>query len=449
MVSGIKYFKIKQWKITPLLILAHVCFMLGAFFLLRHYGFTHHDPNAGNISIWDAGILARIRESGYCYIPDKQLWNTGMFPLFPYIWRWTTLGAPAISALNYLVMLGAFWWLTKTFPFPPLLQLWLLSIPSMLFFYLPYSEAFFFLSATLIVAGVAKDKPILLSIGIFLAMLSRGTGLFFIPIVILMEWAEDFSFRKEVLIRVARKSFLPVMAVLLGIATIAIIQYRQTGYAFSFFVVQTSGTGKHLHGLNFPLTTWYQCENLWEDGLAAVIGILVSLILLFTIWGPSEKSTNEKPLMWDSKVVRFSMIYLAVQVWYVILNAPIDAGTGCTSIMSLGRYVFCNPFWMIFALAVASRPKSHSSTTVLSLFVIFLVICLMGAKSFFRDNLFWGQFFDPAFAYHLGMLLLVFPLFFANRPKTSNYLLLASYILMVVMQLILFDSFISTIVWVG
>lgn len=117
--------------------------------------------------------------------------------------------------------------------------------------------------------------------------------------------------------------------------------------------------------------------------------------------------------------------------------------------MSLGRYVFCNPFWMIFALAVASRPKSQTSSSIFSLIVIFLVLCLMGLKSFFRDNVFWGQFFDPALVYHLGMLLLTLPLFFANRPRVSNYLFVAGYLIFVFMQLVLFDSFISITIWVG
>jgi hypothetical protein len=439
---------LQQKFLTPGIFLIHIIIMVTGFYLLHHFGYLLSQPDASNIATWDAGILASVRDKGYFFHPEGPPWNTGMFPLFPYIWKWTTLGAPGICVLNYLVMLAAFWWLIKTYRFPPLLQLWLLAVPSMLFFFLPYSEAFFFLSATMIIAGVEKDNRWLMAAGIYFAMLSRGTGLFFIPIVIAMEWMPDFSFGKEVLIHVARRSFIPIMGVVLAIATIAIIQYAQTGYAFSFFTVQTAGTGKHLHGLFLPLTTWRQSENLWADGLAAVAGILSTVILFFTVWGKPDEHEKGKPVMWTTKVVRFSMLYLAIQVWYVIFNAPRDNGTGCTSIMSLGRYVFCTPFWMIFALAVASRPKSHSVTLIVSLVCTFFVICIMGVHAYFRDNPFWVQFSDPAFVYHAFMLLLTLPLFLANRPRISIFFLLAGYLVGVFMQLVLFNEF-TTGNWVG
>jgi hypothetical protein len=441
---------IKEKYITPGIFFIHTLIMIAAFFLLHQFGYLLSTPTANNIATWDAGIFATIRDKGYFFHPEGPPWNTGMFPLFPYTWKWSMLGAPGICMLNYLVMLGAFWWLTKTYRFPPLLQFWLLAVPSMLFFFLPYSEAFFFLSATMIIAGVEKDNRWLMSAGIYFAMLSRGTGLFFIPIVIAMEWMPDFSFRKEILIHVARRSFLPVMSVALAIATIAIIQYVQTGYAFSFFSVQTIGTGKHLHGLFLPLTTWYQVQNLWADGLAAVAGILSTVILFFTVWGKPDEYEKGKPLTWTTKVVRFSMMYLAIQVWYVIFNAPVHAGTGCTSIMSLGRYVFCNPFWMIFALAIVNRPKLSSPILIISMVCVFLVICLMGARTFFSDDpySFWTQFSDPPFAYHVCMLLLTLPVFFANRSRVAGYLLGAGYLAGIIMQLVLFDAFTSGN-WVG
>jgi hypothetical protein len=434
--------------ITPGIFLLHISIMLLGFYLLHRFGILLHMPNSNNIATWDAGILATIRDQGYFFNPAGPPWNTGMFPLFPYVWRWTMLGAPGICVLNFIIMLSSFWWLIKTYRFPPMLQLWLLAVPSMIFFYLPYSEAFFFLSATMIIAGVEKDNRWLMAAGIYLAMLSRGTGLFFIPIVIALEWAQDFSFRKEVLINVARKSFLPVSAVFLGLATIALMQYIQTGYPLAFLHVQTVGTGKAWHGLHFPVTTWYQAENLWADGSAALVGFAASFLMLFTVGGKPDENVKDKPITWNTRVVRFSMMYLAIQVWYVLFNAPIHEASGSVSIMSLGRYVFCTPFWMIFALAIASRPKLGTPAMIISIFVTFLLICLMGVKAYFRDNPFWAEFDDPAFVYHVCMLLLTLPLFFANRSRVANYFLIAGYLIGAYMQLVSYDMFLSGL-WVG
>lgn len=438
-----------KFKITPpVIFLIHFGIMLFAFYLLHHFNVLLHYPNADNLPLWDAGILATIRDHGYIYHPENMQWNTGMFPLFPYIWRWTGLGAVGISILNYLVMLSAFWWLIKTYRFPPMLQLYLLSVPSMLFFFLPYSEAFFFLSATMIIAGVERENRWLMASGIYLAMLSRGTGLFFIPIAVLIEWMQDFSFRKEVLIRVIKKSFLPILAVVLAIATISIIQYVQTGYAFSFYEVQTTHTNKHWHGLHFPLTTWYQAENLWHDGLAALVGLGSGIILLFAGWGPLEQRKPGDPFTWNTKVVRFSLMYLTVQVWYVIFNAQIHEPSGSVVIMSMGRYIFCTPFWMIFALAIVSRPVWNSTALIFTMIIAFGIICLMGIEIYFSDNHWWAQWDRPGLLYHFGMLVLTFPLFFANRKRVGPYFLLLGYLVGVFLQLVLFDSFMDGL-WVG
>jgi hypothetical protein len=445
--TAAKYFRNEPGLVTFLVIVMHIAITGTAYFILYHYGIFKKYPDADNIAKWDAGILATIRNNGYFFQPGGP-WNTGMFPLFPYIWRWTQLGAVGISILNYIIMLASFWWLAKTFRFPPLLQFWLLAIPSMLFFYLPYSEAFFFLSTTLILAGVHKNNSWMTALGIYLAMLSRGTGLFFIPLVILLEWMEDFNFRKETLIAVAKKSFLPVMAVVAGIATIAIIQWMQTGYAFSFLYVQTTGTGKHFHSLRLPIVTWYQVQNLWMDGMAAVTGLFITLMLLFTLNGKPDKFEAGQPVTWTTRVVRFSMLYIVIQVWYVLLNAPIYIPTNSVSVMSLGRYVFCNPFWMIFAYAVATRPRINTLAFIFSLFIVFLLICLMGARRFFEENSFWGQFSDPAFFYRVSMLLLALPLFFANRTKASPFFFIAGYLFLLYIQFVLLNAFIGKD-WVG
>ncbi|CAN5897854.1 hypothetical protein BH11BAC7_BH11BAC7_31010 [soil metagenome] len=154
------------------------------------------------------------------------------------------------------------------------------------------------------------------------------------------------------------------------------------------------------------------------------------------------------PVTWNSKVVRFSIMYLAVQVWYVIFNGQIHEASGSVAIMSMGRYIFCTPFWMIFALAIATRPVWNTTALLFTMIIAFGFICLMGVEIYFSDNHWWAQWDRPGLLYHLGMLVLTLPLFFANRWRLAPYFLLFGYLAGVFLQLVLFDSFTGGL-WVG
>ena len=88
---------------------------------------------------WDADHYNFIKEKGY------QDFRLAFFPLFPIIWRFLDVGVYAIILINSLIFFISFYILIKNLEIKGVKEILMyLSIPSFVFFYLPYSESIFF-----------------------------------------------------------------------------------------------------------------------------------------------------------------------------------------------------------------------------------------------------------------------------------------------------------------
>jgi hypothetical protein len=92
-----------------------------------------------NFLNWDANHYNFIKEKGY------QDFRLAFFPLFPIIWRFLDVGVYAIILINSLIFFTSFYILIKHLEIKGVKEILMyLSIPSFIFFYLPYSESIFF-----------------------------------------------------------------------------------------------------------------------------------------------------------------------------------------------------------------------------------------------------------------------------------------------------------------
>src|SRR5690606_31502392 len=101
---------------------------------------------------WDAEHYHWIRNKGY------EGFRVAFFPLFPFIWKLIPIGAIGVSVLNGCVFLVSFYFLIRQLGSSWKEVIVYLSIPGCIFFFLPYSEALFFLCSTLILIGLRKNK---------------------------------------------------------------------------------------------------------------------------------------------------------------------------------------------------------------------------------------------------------------------------------------------------
>jgi len=171
----------------------HVFILVALFIFLYFIGFLNVVPHGNNLVQWDGGWYKNVHDNGYNYFPDKQS-NSGFFPLFPYMWKFLGVGNAGIAIFNAIAFLIAFLLLAYFFDIKRRNIFLLLSVPSLFFCYIPYSESLFFLSSSLFLIGLHKSNKFLIIAGLFFASTCRAASMFFVPAIFMMEFLSlDFS----------------------------------------------------------------------------------------------------------------------------------------------------------------------------------------------------------------------------------------------------------------
>ncbi len=272
---------------------------------------------------WDADHYNFIKEKGY------QDFRLAFFPLFPLIWRFLDVGVYAIILINSLIFFISFYLLIKSLEIKEVKEILMyLSIPSFVFFYLPYSESIFFLCSLIIILGLKSNKNYLVYIGLFLSILSRPAFTVFIPALIITQLINK---NKE---KISLTIGLYLIVSILGIISVGIIQFYDSGEWFKFFSEQKNW-GNHLQIPKLPLTSWAGGFIVRTDGFAFLIGVLsgsfLSALILKLKWVKDTVPPKE---------VIFSLAYLGGITIAVLLFRG-------GSLFSLNRFVFATPFIII------------------------------------------------------------------------------------------------------
>lgn len=273
---------------------------------------------------WDAQHYFFIKENGY------QGFRVAFFPLFPFAWKLIGVSPFIISLLNGSLFIFFASILATAFPIAGKKYFFLaLTFPSIIFMFLPYSEAFFFLASTLLLVGLHKKNERLILAGFFLCSLARPVTYIFIPAIFIMEILTA-SNHKELL----RKISLYSCVVIGGLLLTMLIQHQYTGKWFSFFEAQ-QGWGNYFRFPEIPLNSWAGDNIVRLDATALLIGF-ISLITII-IW--LKKYLQTKSII-PSKAIVFSALYLAGISMFVLF---FRGGW----LFSLNRFVFATPFFMV------------------------------------------------------------------------------------------------------
>ena len=276
-----------------------------------------------NFLNWDANHYNFIKEKGY---KDFRL---AFFPLFPIIWRFLDVGVYTIILINSLIFFISFYLLLKNLEIKKVKEILMyLSIPSFVFFYLPYSESIFFLCSLIIILGLKNNKNYLVYIGLFLSILCRPAFTVFIPALIIMQLLNR---NKE---KISLTIGFYLLVSILGIISVGIIQFYDSGEWFKFFSEQKNW-GNHLQIPKLPLTSWAGGFIVRTDGFAFLIGVLSGSFLTALILKLKWVKDAVLP-----KEVIFSLAYLGGITIAVLLFRG-------GSLFSLNRFVFATPFIIV------------------------------------------------------------------------------------------------------
>jgi len=137
----------------------------------------------------------------YMGMPDiitglKTMVITGLELLFSRFSQWYGKDCQLdnrIVFFNSILFLISFYFLIRTLETSTLETILYLSIPSFIFFYLPFTESIFFASSTLLLFGLKNKKIHFVVTGLLLCTLSRPAFIIFIPALIITELLSEKS----------------------------------------------------------------------------------------------------------------------------------------------------------------------------------------------------------------------------------------------------------------
>ena len=185
---------------------------------------------------WDGKHYDQIRNSGYDIEAAGGDYIFAFFPLFPLIWKVTNLPPVGILFMNYLFFSISILLLLKTLSEPGKYvrnTILSLSLPSIIIFFMPYTEATFILLISIGIYGFVKKRYWIFFVGFLFASLTRPSYTFLLLSII---GTEVFYFAWNKNVKTALTNTLCRIAPLLaGTLLVSLIQYAQgSGSLFKF-----------------------------------------------------------------------------------------------------------------------------------------------------------------------------------------------------------------------
>src|SRR5438067_745118 len=135
----------------------HILLLLVLIFSFKTSGIKKINVLENGFLNFDAAWYNDVKDHGYVFKVDSQS-NSGFYPAFPFVWRISHFSPIAISALNAIIFFFAFYLLDRNFNFNVRESFLMLSIPSLIFNFIPYSEALLFLFAVIFLIGLSKGN---------------------------------------------------------------------------------------------------------------------------------------------------------------------------------------------------------------------------------------------------------------------------------------------------
>lgn len=407
------------------IVFIHVLFWVFAAYTLSQFNIMQF-PNADNIIQWDAGWYQGIVKDGYWFSENAQS-NVAFFPLFPLTWKVLQVAPLYMALINLSLFITGFIILSNAFSFNLKECLLALSLPSLFFCYVPFSEAFFFFSVSIFLFGFQKNSYWLIALGLLLAGLCRATSMLFLPAFFLIEFSALLNKNNRINAFFKLLSYIIISAI--TILAVAYIQHSYAGRWFDFLFVQKFWN-KAWQLPKLPLTTWDGSRLLWVDGTALLICFSAILIVLKHIVDIIRNVTTS-----HSKSFLFSVAYLSV---IGLVTLFYSNTTQQTSIYSLNRYVFATPFLIVFIIELSRKNYLNKSNLYVFIVLLLCFSLLFGVASFHAITL--GG---------IALFILYSSLYFTMIAKAeNNYVVVFFYLFNMILQMKLLDWYLNG-KWVG
>jgi len=307
---------------------------------------------------WDAAIYKCISERSYA--KEETCYGTvrgAFFPLFPLLWKATGLTPIGISIVNYILFMASValllvYLFRSSMTNTLLLYVVLITLPSVVIFWIPYSEALFM--ATFIIAGlgVVKRKYGLYGVGAFAMAMVRPASAFvllamlFAELLVLLFHKDGSAFVKRVVVRSAPW--------LLGYAgTMAIQRYSSGSW-----------------------TTMVDAQAAWAGGVQAIHGISdwsvegfgLSVFSIFAVCIPLLLAGIHALVRWKSSAVKglLEKLQHTGKEYVAVVCAAYLVGIFVFTLLTSGgnlhsffRFTLATPFFYVLVLVFMDHLRTH------------------------------------------------------------------------------------------
>jgi hypothetical protein len=322
-----------------------------------------------NFQTWDAAIYKCISEK--MYSPGNDcLGNVraAFFPLFPALWKVTHVSPIGISIINYFlfilsIALLVLFLLKTSLSNKMIAYAIMISLPSVIIFYIPYTEALFLFTMTVTAIGLLKKKYPIFFTGSFLMSMVRPATAFiliaiaFVELMNLIKNKNYRSFLKEIILK-----FLPF---LLGYACTLFIQYLYTGSWSAMLEAQKHWAGgiKLIKGFS----DW-SVEGFGLSSFSIFFVCLPAILFILSLVINWRKKAIGNYLL---KIKGHDTDYLfLISVFYLAGIFAFTIMTSGGNLHSFFRFTLASPFFYIAILVFLN----YISDKPLKLFVIIFII---------------------------------------------------------------------------
>jgi hypothetical protein len=372
-----------------------ILFYLGLFLLFYFYSLSKQvtDILSGDHFInFDAKLYLDIKENGY-----HQEWLCAFFPAFPFLWKFLSVGAVGISLVNAFIYIGSISYLGCLYKLELKYHFFILSIPSLVFMFVPYSEALFFIAGSLVVVGLHKKNRWLLITGLVLCSLIRPTAFVFVPAILIVYFVSNNNREK-----IVKDSLFLTCAICIGLFITIVVHYFYVGKWFVFFQAQELWKN-YLHLPKLPLTSWGGDASLRYEGTALFISIVSAFYVVNAILKRTKGVVNSKRDL--------------------IFSAAYAAGTGLLiliyrdgNLYSLNRFIYATPFVVVILVSYFKQNEFDLKKCLYLFFILELFWLLFASYNHIHNFL----MFTGVSVYFVIMLLLKHP----NKVISTASLLL-------------------------
>jgi len=398
------------------------------FYVFYLFGVFEYLPDNQTLLKWDSIWYDDLRANGYSFLVGKMC-NLAFFPAYPYLWRISGLQAIGISIVNSAVFLLSFTRIVVITKLPLNYCLFLLTIPSFIFFFLPYSESFFLASVTLVLWGYSRSASWAKFVGIFFCSTIRSIAFVFFPaflVICVVVVIKGKNIKKEVI-----DTICCLFSSLLGVVLVALLQYYETGKWLYFLNVQAFW-GRTWQIPAFPLTTIDPSQMLGIDSIAFTIGLICIFVIcnLLTRYFTNRKLFQAQLAAFEEPIILSILILAGTVIVDTCFTSVVD---GHSNIWSINRHILCTPFCIMFIVW-----WWKSDLDKVALIGIFVTVAL----GFLLTGLY-------GYPQHMLIFLLFFASLYILKYQARYRLIVAlSCLIGLILQLKLYDRFLHHL-WVG